>query len=511
MGSLTEKVKGMGRGDLVLCIGLGLLAVAFLVVGRWDLSVGVGVGAVLGWVLLDPVRVTWAVFIIAFAIPVTIDFGYPTNPSYTLLLLLFVLAFWGRLLRAERDGWRRNVILAGLVLPLCGLISGLVHWHGIKPIVVGLSPLACVGVLCWHVIEEARRDRQLIIRIAEWLTWLSVPVAAFAKYQTLTLSWPIFDQLAYHWTYTSAFDATRAVGISGHPIIYGSFAMAMALIALTIKGRYWYVPVVANLAGLVLSGTRSAWVGIVLALALWLLLRWRAISWRGVGSAILIAVTALMFVAVKPSLFSFVTAAAPSATWFPGSPPTPAPAPGSSTPTPGSSSPTTGAADPVGAAESRISDPLQSASANARFARISVLWDGITQDWSTVVFGNGPEANVRYLERVAIGDGEAQVFDNTYLTFWYNYGLLGLAGLLSLLLVLWWRLRSVVTRILLVGIGAQIFFFDAWLWLGAVAVFVLAVALAGADASRSITGQSVPTPRRQQSAQGRSLTGLDAV
>ncbi|MEK8107836.1 hypothetical protein NKG94_27605 [Micromonospora sp. M12] len=81
----------------------------------------------------------------------------------------------------------------------------------------------------------------------------------FAKYQTLTLSWPIFDQLAYHWTYTSAFDATRAVGISGHPIIYGSFAMAMALVALTIRGKFWYIPVTANFVGLMLSGTRSAW------------------------------------------------------------------------------------------------------------------------------------------------------------------------------------------------------------------------------------------------------------
>ncbi|MBB5479391.1 O-antigen ligase family protein [Micromonospora parathelypteridis] len=505
MRSLAEKVKGTGRAERILIIGLGMLAVAFLVVGRWDLSVGVCVGAVLGWVLLDPVRITWAVFIVAFTIPVTINFGYPTNPSYTLLLLLFVLAVWGRLLRAERDGWRRNAILAVLVLPLSGLLSGLVHWHGAKPIVVGLAPLACVGVLCWHVFEEARRDRQLIIRIAEWLTWLSVPVAVFAKYQTVTLSWPIFDQLAYHWTYTSAFDATRAVGISGHPIIYGSFAMAMALIALTIRGRYWYIPVIANLVGLVLSGTRSAWVGIVLALALWLLLRWRTISWRGVGSAILIATTALMLVAVKPSVFSFVTNAAPRPTWFPGSPTPPTSGPGSSTSTPGSSGPAKGSADPVGTAESRISDPLQSASANARFARISVVWDGITQDWSTVVFGNGPESNVRYLEKVAIGDGEAQVFDNTYLTFWYNYGLLGLAGLLSLLTVLWWRLRSVTTRILLVGLAAQVFFFDAWLWIGAVAVFVLAVALAGAEPSRP-TGQPVPAPRRQWADQGPSLT-----
>ncbi|MBM0233449.1 O-antigen ligase family protein [Micromonospora sp. STR1_7] len=538
----------MGRSDRILSGGLVVLAAAFLVAGRWDLALAVGVGAVLGWVLLDPVRITWAVFLVAFAIPVTIDFGYPTNPSYTLLLLLFVLAGWGRLHRAERDGWRRSVILAALVLPLCGLVSGLVHWHGAKPIVVGLSPLLCVGVLCWHVVEEARRDRRLVIRIAEWLTWFSVPVAAFAKYQTLSRSWPIFDQLAYHWTYTSAFDATRAVGISGHPIIYGTFAMTMALVALTIRGRFWYVPLTANLMGLVLSGTRSAWVGIALALTLWLLLRWRTISWRGVGSAILIAATAFLLVVVTPPVPTISTTAAPGPVWFPPAPTTPtsvpspaasapspatsapspansapspatsAPSPATSAPSPATSAPgsadpapspatsTPGTADPVGGAESRLSDPLQSASANARFARISVVWDGITRNWSTVVFGNGPESNVRYLETVGIGDGEAQVFDNSYLTFWYNYGLLGLACLLSLLAILWWRCRSVTARVLLVALAAQVFFFDVWLWLGAVIGFVLAVALNGDDRTPS-TGTPGFVPGSRGPERDRAPTG----
>ncbi|WP_328424144.1 O-antigen ligase family protein [Micromonospora sp. NBC_00389] len=513
MRELTDKIKSMGLAYRILSFGLVVLAAAFLMAGRWDLSVAVGVGAVLGWVLLEPARTTWAVFVVAFTIPVTINFGYPTNPSYSLLLLLFLLAVWGRLLRAERDGWRRNVILAALLLPLSGLLSGMVHWHGVKPIAVGLAPLACVGVLCWHVVEEARHDRQLIIRIAQTLTWLSVPVAVFAKYQTLSLSWPIFDQFAYHWTYTSAFDATRAVGISGHPIIYGSFAMAMALVALTIRGRFWYVPFTANLVGLVLSGTRSAWVGTVLALTLWLLFRWRKVSLRGMGSAILITAVAFAIVAVKaPGFSSSSSSTPPGPVWFAGTPTASVPAPASEPPAAQSPTPATPAATPshgdsVDVAGSRISDPLESASASARFTRISVVWDGITQDWSTVLFGNGPESNVRYLEKVGIGDGEAQVFDNTYLTFWYNYGLLGLACLLAILLVLYWRFRSLTARILLVGIAAQVFFFDAWLWLGAVAVFVLAVALSAADnTSESTRPTSVFVPGRRRPEQESELT-----
>ncbi|MFG3682323.1 hypothetical protein ACGF5H_19700 [Micromonospora chalcea] len=526
MRVLADQIRGVERRVLHLGLGIVALAAGFLLTGRWQLALGVGVGALLGWVLTEPVRITWAVFVIAFAVPVTIDVGYPTNPSYALLLVLFLLAAWGRVLRAERDGWPPKALAAALLLPACAVLAGLVHWHGVKPIAVGVAPLLCFGVLAWHLAEEARHDRRTVLRIAEALTWFSVAVAVFAKYQTASRSWPIFDQFAYDWTYTSAFDATRAVGLSGHPIIYGTFAMAMVLVALTLRGRFWYVPVAANLVGLVLSGTRSAWVGTVLALGLWLFLQWRKVSWRGLGSAAAIAAITWALVAFSPpALLPDTTASTPTgqgtatAAAPPPSPAAPvassaAPAPESpaSTPSPAApapptassvapepsapapAAPTGSAVDSVDVAGSRISDP---ASADARFTRMSVVWDGITRDWSTVVFGNGPEANVRFLENVGIGDGQAQVFDNTYLTFWYNFGLIGLACLLALLVLLYRRLRSLPARLLLVGFAAQIFFFDVWLWLGAVAVLLLAVALGAAD-NPSLSARALPLPRRRR-------------
>ncbi|MCZ7439427.1 O-antigen ligase family protein [Micromonospora sp. WMMC241] len=531
MRVVVDTIKGGDRRARYLGAGLVVLAAGFLLTGRWQLALGVGVGALLGWVLSEPVRITWAVFVVAFAVPVTIDPGYPTNPSYTLLLVLFVLAAWGRVLRAERDGWPPRALAAVLVLPTCAVLAGLVHWHGAKPVVVGVAPLLCFGVLGWHLVEEARHDRRTILRIAEALTWFSVAVALFAKYQTVSRTWPIFDQFAYDWTYTSAFDATRAVGISGHPIIYGTFAMAMALVALTVRGRFWYVPVAANLAGLVLSGTRSAWVGMILALGCWLFFQWRRATWRGLGGALAIAAVAGALVAVDPSGLlptatdptstaqSTATPAAPASSppapassptvpaSGPAAPPSSPTAPASSPAVPASSpavppsspaAPTAGSPDSVDVAGSRISDP---ASADARFTRISVVWAGITHDWSTVVFGNGPEANVRYLENVGIGDGQAQVFDNTYLTFWYNFGLIGLACLLAMLVLLYRHLRSLPARLLLVAFAAQIFFFDVWLWLGAVAVLLLAVALGAAD-DRSLSARTVPAPgpRRPEAA-----------
>lgn len=470
----TDKIESVQRSSRYLGLGLVVLAAAFLGAGRWDLSLAVGVGALLGWVLTDPVRITWAIFVVAFAIPVTIDFGYPTNPSYTLFLLLFILGAWGRVLRAERDGWPPRLIGAALLLPLSALLSGVVHWHGAKPIVVGLAPLLCVGAVCWHVIEEGRRDPQLIRRLAVAFTWFGLPVAMLAAYQTSSGTWPIFDQLAYHWTYTSAFDPARAAGLSGHPIIYGTFAMGMALIALTLRGRWWYVPFTANLAGLVLSGTRSAWVGMFLALTLWVFYHLRGIARRRVVTGIAITAASFVIVAGLPD-------SAPAARVVPALQSADRPQlPYYREPVPPSGPTSEPAADPEKTPGSRISDPLESTSANARLTRIRIVWDGITQDWSTVIFGHGPEANVRYLEDIGIPDGQAQVFDNTYLTIWYNLGLIGLAGLLLLMAAAYRRCRALSARVIMVGFAVQIFFFDVWLWPGATAVFILAVGLGAA-------------------------------
>ncbi|MDT5027045.1 MAG: hypothetical protein QOE61_3471, partial [Micromonosporaceae bacterium] len=69
----TDKIKGVRRRSRYLGVGLVVLAAALLVAGRWDLSLAVGAGALLGWVMKDPVRITWAIFVVAFTIPVSID------------------------------------------------------------------------------------------------------------------------------------------------------------------------------------------------------------------------------------------------------------------------------------------------------------------------------------------------------------------------------------------------------------------------------------------------------
>src|SRR5262245_57889600 len=133
---------------LLLGVAVAALAVWMLLIGRWDLALAALAGSVPGWVLLDAVRVTYALFVVMFVVPVTIDFGYPTNPAYTIMLALFVMALWGRVLRLERDGLNPTLMAATLALPVAALLAGLVHWHGLKPIAAGVAQMLYIGVLC---------------------------------------------------------------------------------------------------------------------------------------------------------------------------------------------------------------------------------------------------------------------------------------------------------------------------------------------------------------------------
>jgi hypothetical protein len=464
-----DNVKSAPRRWYVLGAVIAALAAGFLATGRDGFFLAVVAGALLGWLLLRPEGATWAAFAIAFCLPVTINFDYPTDPAHWVLWLIFVVAAWGRLLRSGLHRLWPPVILA-VLLPASGLIAALVHWFGYRPIVFGVSPLAAAAMLCWYVFEEGRHDPRLVIRVARAFAWSSVPIAILAKIQTTTGTWPGFDQLAFIPAYTSKFDPTRAAGISGHPLIFGAFAMGTALVALTVRGRYWYVPFTASLIGLVLSGTRSAWIGMLLGTLVWLVYQRRRLTWRGLGATVAILAVAGAVVLGSPDILrGKASPPASSASAQPGGGPT-ATAPAPTGPT---SAPTSAGSPTV----SRLSGSTAGISGTARIARIKAGWHGITDSPITVVFGHGPEADFRYFGQHPVKDGQAQVFDNTYVSVWYNFGLLGLVSLLAAVVGLYWRLRSVPARAIIAGTVAQIFFFDVWTWPTAVGVFAMGIAL----------------------------------
>ena len=230
-------------------------------------------------------------------------------------------------------------------------------------------------------------------QVARWLAWAGVLIAALAIYQRLTGTWPILDQLATSSAYTSGAGVGRSAGTAGHPIIYGSYCMAMMGVSLALRGRWWLVPFGANGIGLLLSGSRSAWIGIVGGLALWYLTRPRKITAKGVKAALISIGAGAVLLLAGPQVVREV----------------------------------------VATAAGRLTNLTGSAAANARYLRSGEAWTGIRESFHSLVFGKGPEAHVRFFQEVGVGDGQAQTFDNSYLTLWYDFGAIGLLGMLSLL------------------------------------------------------------------------------
>jgi O-antigen ligase len=432
----------MKRRPAVLSALLGLLCVGFLVAGAWQLALAVLAGAVLGLGLLTHRRRIATIVAVALLVPVTVNFGYPTAPDWTLIAALFVLALGARLASVPEDGWNLPPALLTLAVPGAILVAGLARWQGVGPLAAGLAPWGCILVLAWLLCTEASQRPARLRRLAQVFSWVGAGIALLAVYQRVTGTWPLLDRYAVDAAFTSRAGPGRSAGVMGHPLIYGTFAMGMACIALAQRFRYWRVAFVANLAGLVLSGTRSAWVGMAAALVLWYLTRPRKITRRGLamtGSAL--AAGALVWLCGGPFL--------------------------------GSS---------FDILRDRLSNFTHSQSANARYTRSGAAWHGIRDSVPNLLLGHGPEAHVKFFQTVGVQDGLAQAFDNSYLTLWYDFGLLGLAAFAFLALTVLLRLPSLAGRLVLVAFLVQIYFFDFFLWPCAVMVGVLGAALAVADA-----------------------------
>ncbi|MFI5834918.1 O-antigen ligase family protein [Micromonospora sp. NPDC051300] len=424
------------------------LAVGVLAGWRPLLAGAVGLVAVAGWALRTPDRLNHALFAVLFLVPVTVRLGGSGKPVWIVLLTATTLALIGRLQRLRPDEPLASAGTAAFVLPAAGVLAALAHWSGPKDLLFALAPFVCYALITWHVVAEARRDPAAFVRLARFLAWLGVPLALLAIYQRATGAWPVLDELAVSNAFTSSAGAGRSVATTGHPIVYGAYCLMSVCVALTLRGRAWPVPFAAGVVGLLLSGSRSAWIGVGCAAVVWYLARRPRLTRRGVAVAA-------------------ATAAAAAALALAG----PAPV-----------------RDTVDMVRARLTDVGGSSSATARYGRYEVAWDALTDGVDRLLFGLGPEAHVRFFQQVGIGDHLAQTFDNSFLTLWYDLGLLTLLPFVALLVALVVRARSLAARLLVVGMTAQIFFFDFYLWPCAAAVLILAAGLAvvdqGVDADR---------------------------
>lgn len=228
----------------------------------------------------------------------------------------------------------------------------------------------------------------------------------------------------------------------GHPLVYGTFAMGMALIALGLRFRGWRYAYIANMVGLVLSGTRSAWAAALCALVLWYIAQPRKLSLRGAATTV-------------------VSAAAAYAIWKIGPPIV---------------------AQTVSVAANRVDNVTQSESATARFERSGTAMSQITDNVWSIIFGHGPESHVLFFRTIGIPDGLAQTFDNTYLSLWYESGVLGAAAFVFVAAMLLLGYRSLTGRMIVGAFVAQILFFDFLLWPCAAAVALLGLGILVAEA-----------------------------
>ncbi|MFV2099111.1 O-antigen ligase family protein [Micromonospora sp. LOL_014] len=441
-------LRGASRPvDPAVAVVSGVAAVAVgVVAARQPVALAaVAVVGLLAWGLWTPDRLNYTLFAVLLLVPVTADPGYPVDPVWIVLLAATAIAALGRIQRFQPYAPLPSVGMLGFAVPAVYVLTGLMWWTGPKDIVIAVAPLACYALVGWHVVAEARAGAP-VVRLARAFAWVAVPVTLLAVYQRMSGTWPILDQLAISNAFTAQAGAGRSAGTMGHPIVYGTYGMLAICVAVGLRGRLWQVPFAAGAVGLLLSGSRSAWIGTACALGIWYLAQPRKFTRRGVGLVAAFAAAGTVLVAVGPKPVRDLT-------------------------------------DLVRA---RLTNVSGSSSATARYRRTEEAWSGITDGAGSALFGLGPEAHVRFFQQIGISDGQAQAFDNSYLTLWYDFGVLALLVFVSILAVVLVKLRSLTARMLIVGFAVQIWFFDFYLWPGAAGVLLLAVGIGAAESLRPV-------------------------
>lgn len=386
----------------------------------------------------------YALMAMLFLVPVTINAGWPGQTTTYVFFAALALSLGGRLSRAIRGTQSLVDSSAVLLLLLPIALAGVVHGVGTGEWLTHTRPLVVLVFVAWHVRAEGRLDPERLRRVAIMLAWAAPALLLLAAYQRVSGSWPVLDTFASSKSYTSKGDPSRTAAIMGHPILYGAYCMVAAVISAALRPQRWRWLLAAALLGLVLSGARSAWIGTAAALIVLLLLHRPKITfWGGYSALLITSVTVLAMIFYPQAINELVSSA-------------------------------------VG----RLENLTESSSALARNLRVDIAWIQITDTQDTWWWGLGPGALVAYFTVAKVGDNLAATFDNSYLSMWYEYGIISLVAFCIVGLCAILRKGDSAGRVLMLAVAAQIVFFDFYQW----PLMIGAVALAGGLRATSSPG-----------------------
>lgn len=430
----------LGGAALValVCSVIGLAAEGLWLIAPSGVVAAAGFAA---WWVWD-ISTAALVVVLAVCLVATPVLNWPLRPITYLWMVVVLGAVVAYLTR--RTGRLADVPLPTAILFAPPLIAAAAHWSGISSLRFAAQPLIALVGLVGLVGFFARTRPERLRQIGIALLWLSVGLAALAVYQRATGTWPFTDaHVERPGTGASGF-AGRSAAIFGHPIPYGVFAQTMLLLALAWRVRFWEVVVAANLGALLLSGSRTSLLVVVVLAPLVVLLQARSAIPRprtAQPRTLLLAVGLVVALFASPGIGTNLRANL----------------------------------------EDRLSGGTAQASNTIRTTRLRIGWNAARRDLGTTIFGHGPHAAAYYWrDAEPLNDGGRNTFDNAWLTFLYDYGLLGVAviaggALLALAHINWGG------RIILAGLLANAWLFDVLVWPPMFALLALAVGVGRLD------------------------------
>ncbi|WP_298461444.1 O-antigen ligase family protein [uncultured Cellulomonas sp.] len=416
------------------------------------LVAGAGLAAVLVRPRAGALALVLGMLFVPVTVTITVDDRWPISTLTYLLVGGAAVAAVGRLRRFVQGAPDWGVLLPILPVAVAVAVAVAVSWPGFDAVQAPIRTLALYALIAWHVVAELRRDPGLTHRVVVAVVWGGVAVSLLALYQRLTGTWPVLDAWASAVQYSSRAYGGRPGGTQGHPIVFGAVAVTATALALARRPRWWPIAAGLTTLGVAVSGSRSAFLALLVVAAVHVLAR------RERGRLVTRGTVGIAVVGVVAALAAAVAA-------------------------------------PAAAGDLWRSFLLRlqiggDVSAGARTLRLQLAWEQITRDPATFLLGAGPGAEQRLLQSARIGDGQAVTLDNFYVSVWLDYGLAAVLALAVPLLVAVVRGRG-AGRLVLAVLAVEMAFFYVLTWPAAMAIGILGWALLssrGAAASSSTAG-----------------------